>query len=265
MSTIPQTFLAPPRADLDRDDFERIIVQKGMNVVFEKALLCPCKSRSSNFQSNCRNCGGSGWIFINAKETRMIITGIAIISDVKGWSEESRGTVNVSCSDTENLTYMDRLTLKDGNAIYQEVITLKRSGGEVFAFTAYPIKKLLYGGLFVNVNSVLTKIQASDLTLDTGRFNSSLVKLNPSLVTGIDDISLTLRYKHAPIYNVLEMRRETMQSFNFEFMNEKVQNFPLSAIARRSHFMTDQPILNGDKLLDNSFDESLICNQEPDC
>ena len=260
-----QTFLAPPRADLDKDDFERIISQKGRSVIFEKALECPCKSRSSNHQSNCKNCGGSGWIFINPKRTRMIITGLAIVSDVKAWSEESRGTVNISCSDTENLTYMDKLTIEDGNAIYQEVVSLKRSGGDVFAFTAYPIKSLLYSGLFVDVNTPLTKLQNSDITIDTANFNSTLIKLDPDLVTGNNDISITLRYKHAPIYHVLEMRRETMQSFTFEFLNEKNQNFPLSAIGRRAHYMTKQIALNGDTLLDNSFDESLICNQEINC
>jgi hypothetical protein len=152
---IPQTTLAPPRADFERSDFERIISQKGADILFEKALMCPCKSKSTNSQSNCKNCGGSGWLFVNPKETRMLVSGLSIVNDVKPWSEEERGTIVISASDTEELAFMDRLTLINGEAIYQEVLHFKRDGGEVFAYTAYPIKKLLYGGLFLSSTTPL--------------------------------------------------------------------------------------------------------------
>lgn len=258
---IETTSLGPPRADLDRSWYEDIILQKGRNVIHQKAILCPCKSKSTNAQSNCKNCGGIGWLFINPKETRMIITGLNIVSDVKGWSEESRGTINISCSDTEELSYMDKITLTDGESIHSETIHLRRSGTDVFAFTAYPIKKILYAGLYINETTALTRVERSDITIDKLHLNSTLIKLNPSLVDeSNDDISLTLRYKHAPVYHVLEMRRETMQSFKFQFLNEQQQNFPLSAIGRRAHYMTDQITLGGDTLINNSYDESLICD-----
>ena len=56
---IDQTFFTgPPRADLNKQDFDTLIRQKGRDVILETALQCPCKSESTNQQSNCRNCDG---------------------------------------------------------------------------------------------------------------------------------------------------------------------------------------------------------------
>ena len=56
-----------------RNDFEKLIAQKGRAVTLEQAIQCSCKSRSANQQSNCQNCGGTGWIFINSRLTRLVI------------------------------------------------------------------------------------------------------------------------------------------------------------------------------------------------
>lgn len=248
------TSLGPPRVDLERNDFETIILQKGREVLFEKALQCPCKSKASNQQSNCKNCGGSSWIFINPKKTRMIVTGVSVTTDYKPWSEESRGMVNVSCSDTEQLTFMDRISLLDANAIHQEVLFFKKSSNdEWFAFSSYPIKKVLYAGLFDTVSTKLLRLRDSELTL-----NRNVVKLDPVFAnenTKDDELSITVRYYHAPVYYVMEMKRETMQSFKFQDGKEVLQNLPLSGIARRSHYVLDPIKVDGTGLLDNSYSE----------
>jgi hypothetical protein len=66
---------ASTRADFNKSDFETLIQQKGRDVVLEKAILCGCKDKQGNQQSNCKNCGGAGFLFINPKETRMIYKG----------------------------------------------------------------------------------------------------------------------------------------------------------------------------------------------
>ena len=82
-----QTFItAPPRADLHKREFDTLIHQKGRDVLLETALQCPCKSPSTNQQSDCKNCGGTGWIFVNPRETRMVLTAINAVTEFRPWS-----------------------------------------------------------------------------------------------------------------------------------------------------------------------------------
>ena len=257
--------LSAPRTDFELNEFEKIIVQKGRKVLFSKALQCPCKSRSTNQQSNCKNCGGSGWVFVNERETRMIVSGVAIVNEYKPWSEESRGVINISCSDDEQLTFMDKITLVDANAIYQEVLFFRKVNSQWFAFSSYPIKKLLYGGLFVSVNSSLQRVTESQLQFGP----KNVVKIiDGSLIDSQatdDSVSLSVRYYHSPIYYVAEMKRETMQSFKYENEKETIQNLPLSALARRAHYILDPTKFSGEGLLSNDFQEPLAGCQTNCC
>lgn len=241
------------RADFVRTDLQNIIQQKGKNVILEQGLPCACKSKDSNQQSNCKNCGGTGWFFINPTATRMIIQGMNITPDYKAWSEEIKGDIKVTGSDLEELTYMDRLTLVDSQAIHTEVLFFKtKTVGDItttFAYTGYAIKKIKYIGYFSGVNSVFVRLNNGVDYL----FQDNIIKLiNPALVAVQGDISVTIRYFHAPVYFINEMKRESMESFEIS-NGEKLIRLPVLAIARRQHYILTAPNLNGDRLLNNSY------------
>lgn len=251
--TIPVTNIHPPRADFRVEDFNNIIYQKGRRVWYEKALKCPCKSKSTNSSSNCKNCGGLGWVWINGKETRMVITGVSFVGETKQWSEEERGMINVTCNTSEQLTQMDKITLLDANSIHQEVVHFIRKGSVYYAWTTYPIKKLLYAGAFISVNESFQVLESADIEFGP----KNLIKLvNANLVASEnEDISITLRYFFASSYSIIEMKRETMQSFRYEQGAEVIQEMPLSAVARRLHLELNAPTLLGGGLLDNNYTE----------
>lgn len=250
--------LGPPRADLIKEEFDTLIQQKGKEVEVEKALECPCKSPSTNQQSTCKNCGGTGWIFINSRKTRMVLTAINIVTDYKPWSEELRGTVNVTCRAEEELSYMDKIRDVNGEAIFNEVLFFKKKGNVVFAYTTYSIKEVLYIGLFKGDEEPLQRLE---LNVDYSVDGNKLVLLNNSLLgtdTGAKNTSFTIRYKHAPEFHVIEMKRETMQTFEWQG-NEKLKHMPVSAIARRAHYQLKANNLLGDRLIDNSYEDKSEC------
>jgi len=248
------TNLPPPRADLDKAEFEKLIDQKGGDVIFEKALECPCKSKSTNQQSDCKNCGGTGWVFINPVQTRMILTAINIVTDFKAWSEEMRGTVNITCKAEEQLSVMDKITVLNGEAIFNEVLFLRKKGEEVFCYTTYAVKEILYVGMFVATDEPLLRlIEGADFTIEGSIFKLTNLDLLGSDSTG-ENTSFTIRYKHAPEFHVIEMRRETMQTFEWRG-TERLQSMPVSAIARRAHYQLKANNLLGDRLIDNSYIE----------
>jgi hypothetical protein len=248
------THLVPPRADLFKEEFDRLIEQKGNDVVIEKALECPCKSPSTNQQSTCKNCGGSGWIFINPTQTRMVVSSINIVTDFKPWSEEMRGTVNITCKAEEELSAMDKITVLNGEAIFNEVLFFRKKGDKIFCYTTYNVKKVLYVGLYQGEDQPLKKlVEGVDFSV-----RSNIIELLDLTLLGSDTLakntSFTIRYKHAPEFHVIEMKRETMQSIQWRGA-EILNNFPVSAIARRAHYQLKANNLLGDRLIDNSYIE----------
>lgn len=250
-----QTFFnGPPRADLNKPDFDNLVHQKGREVIHETALQCPCKSRSTNQQSNCRNCGGSGWVFINPKRTRMVLTAIDIANDYRPWSEELRGVVNITALVEDELSLMDKITALDAESIHNEVVYFDEVEYEeniIFAYSTYHIKEILYIGLFSGENAPLRRLELGiDYTIER-----NIIKLiKPEILTfsTVSENNITIRYKHAPQFHVIEMKRDTMQSTIWKG-TEQQQSFPVSAMGKRAHYQLNAENLNHNRLLDNSF------------
>lgn len=237
------------RADFNKPDFDTLIYQKGQPCIVEQAIQCPCKSASSNQQSNCKNCGGTGWIFINPRETRMVLQGMDAAQKYVGWSEELRGMVRVSADEAEHLTWMDRITDLTGISRHQEVLFVKQVNTTKFSYAAYRIHCIDYIAKFVGVGEALVRlVEGTDYTFTAG--NYSIIWLTP-----IAGDAVTVRYTHNPTYHVQEMKRETMQSFKMTGEGEKNQDLPVSAYAKRAHYILDMQNLAGDRLLSNSYVE----------
>lgn len=249
------------RADLNKSDFDLIVYQKGRDVTYERGLQCPCKSKSGNQLSTCRNCGGTGWLFINPLKTRMIVTQLAVTSDYKAWSEESRGTISITSTEDIHLSFMDKITLENADAIYNEAIyfTLSEDQLYYYAYSAYPLISILYCGFFKGDTSPLQRIKLEDLEID-GNWIKIPVGVLDSAVKTQEGISATIKYIHAPVFYVIEMKRETMQSYKLIGGGEKNQDFPISALARRGHYVLSPVNLNGESLIDNSYVEEASCN-----
>lgn len=235
------------RADFQYEEFDKIIYQKGRDVIHEQALQCPCKSKATNQQSNCKNCGGTGWIYINPTYTRFVLSGIDAVTKYIGWSEELRGVVNISTPSRFNLSFMDRITDVNAESIHSEVVFCKQSQGSTIALSTYPIKTILYIGLFVSTSEPLRQLESDQYTIQ-----GNVITLSSSILPPIvKDISITIRYKHAPVFHVLELKRDAMQSFRMTLNGvEENQQLPLSGYGRRAHYVAGA--MTAEQLLDNS-------------
>lgn len=247
------------RVDFQEDRFNVLIEQKGRDVIIEKSIPCPCKSKSTNQQSDCKNCSGTGWLFINPTRTKAIVQGMSISTDYKNWSELDRGTINISVKSTEELSIMDRVTVLDGESISSEVLHFSLSDkGQLFSYSCYKIKEILYSGLFLSSNQSLKKLELNkDFTF---RDNKVLLNLEYSDLRQYvadyeyleDSPSITIRYKHYPTYHILEMKRETMQSYLFSQNRDLRIDLPVSGVARKVQYIDISRPLNNTPVLDNN-------------
>lgn len=253
------------RVDFNETEFDSLVWEKGRTCVVEKSLRCPCKSESINELSSCKNCGGLGWVFINPRRTRMVLQSMSISTQFKNWSEEDRGTIKISAMHREELSFMDRITVEDGESIYSEVIHFSSISTVnetiLSAFLRYEPKEVLYCSLFINTEEKLKRLELGvDFTVEGRKIilsneNNSIFYI-PDYSYNSDKPSITIRYKHNPVFHVIEMNRETMQSYKEDEGKERVINLPVSCMARRSHFILNSGVhVSSDIILDNSYQE----------
>lgn len=274
-----------PRANFVESEFNKQIWQKGYNVSFERALQCPCKSKSSGQASNCKNCGGSGWVFVNKTQTRMVIHSMNLQTKFLEWSQENLGTVSITAMAEERLGYMDRLVVLDGESIFWETLFVKeifngdesisssesesssisdsqgkhhhRQEKDLYYFnTLYPIKEILHIAVFNGTqNKLIPLFYGTDFYYTDNKiiFLTAKKYINP--IKGYQDTSITLKYIHAPQFHVIDLNRETMQSpTQFGPLDtEVITNLPVHAIGRRSHYVLDAQDFDATRVLDNSY------------
>lgn len=121
----PPNSIGQPRVDFIKPAFDSLIWDKGYKIIVYDAIECPCKSGNTTNLSNCSNCLGLGWVFINPLETIGIITAINKDTQYKYWSPEFKGTVAVTLRDIERLSFMDKIILKNEVSILSEVRSVR--------------------------------------------------------------------------------------------------------------------------------------------
>lgn len=242
-----------PQTNFIRDKFDSLIWQKGYDVIKESAIKCPCISKNTNQQSNCKNCGGSGWVFINKVKTRMVMHSMNVSTKFKEWSEENVGTSSVSCMAADELSYMDRITTLDGNAIFGETLFLKENNDTWYWNTIYDIKEILYIGLFISTQVIFKElVYGTDYVYSGNRITFLKADDYIDPLASEQDISITIRYVHAPQFHVIDIQRETMQSFvKIGGGKEEVIDLPVHCIARRSHYVLDRQNFDSTRVLNN--------------
>lgn len=251
-ATQPQSLLLA-RVDLDAGLFNQLIETKGRNASYEMAVRCPCSSKEVGSLPSCRNCGGMSWLFINKKSIKAIAQHVNLVNEYKNWSEEARGTVSVTVSHGVGLSFMDRISLTDAESIYSEVVHMMNFDSDVFTFLVYPVKKIICVGLFTATSDPITWLEPNEYVID----GQILRPTNGSVIE--EGMSLTVRYVHAPTYHIVEIQRESTESFKKIEIQEVIQRFPVSAIAKRSHYMLDQKSAGSVQLHNNSYSETSGC------
>jgi hypothetical protein len=241
------------RVDLVKSDFDAIIWQKGYDVLLDRAIKCPCRNVADNQGlSDCKNCGGSGWCFINRKATRMVLQSMNKDTQFKEWSMERLGTTRISCLNEERISYMDRITVTSATVTTSQTVHFKEHSDGVFrAAIIYPIKKLIYSFLFKGSQTPLFRaVEGTDFDIVDGNWIELKSQHNQ------DHPTMSLRYEHNPMYHILDTNRDVMTSKKSISGKNVKNNYPVSGIAKLAHYVLDEQSFNGDFLLDNSFEEN---------
>lgn len=258
ISTTPKD-VGNPQANWDRKKFDDLISDKGYACYIERAMRCPCAHEETNGQadSNCRNCNGTGWFFIEKTESVVVCTSMSNRSKYEQWSESNSGIVNISSRAQDKLGFMDRVTLIELESWFTQVLTIKNSLTEInkkFAFLIYDPIHVFDVYLYVDSDTPLIALKDSEYTV-----SNSKISIEKSIIqnyTQKENPRISIRYTHRPVYHIIDINRDlikqkTIQICGQEDNNGKT-NFPLNCVGRRAHYMLDNPNYDGESVFDNT-------------
>jgi hypothetical protein len=234
---------------LNPKNFIKSINSKGYNVTIEKAMRCSCVGKATGQGvPSCVNCFGVGWIWINKRETKLVMQSSSRDTQFRPWIEAEAGRVVFTAKPGEEIGYMDRIVNNDLISVYSQTVQLDELSRD--AKLVYPILEIKNAYLFKSLGEKHVAIDPDvDLTFDFDKVEL----VNLALDTG-QNLSLSIRYTHRPTFHVIDIPREDVatERDRCDGMNV-IQHLPVHVIARRAQFLLDKSNSAGNGPEDNSF------------
>jgi hypothetical protein len=243
----PPTFVAGDDPLFMDNEFERMVWEKGYDVWHESAIKCPCKVKGAENFTTCSNCLGTGWVFLDKIQTRMVVQSQNMSTKYKEWSEEKIGTMNVTALSRDKLSFMDRITLIYGESIFSQLVNPFEVTNYFLGYTIYDINEVIVMFAFDRNDLPLKKlVLGNDYS-----FNGNIITFNQRFIQ-VPEFRVSITYKHRIQYHVIDLNKETRNSINRDSGQENLQILPIGGVARRSHYVMDSEGFSKTLLFDNS-------------
>lgn len=107
------------------DGFVRMIKDRGLPVRWEKAMLCGNRVSSpqpGDHDPNCDVCDGSGYLYIQPRETQMLVQGATLEQTFFIQGKFDSGVATITSLPEDKISYWDRVTLTKSTVRYTELV-----------------------------------------------------------------------------------------------------------------------------------------------
>jgi len=133
-----------PRVDLWPDAFDKFITERAYDVMWERAINCPCgvstKSTTDATDLNCPLCHNKRFIWVNPTQIKAAMTSIGRDSDSEQDGVYQAGSYKVTTHSKNKIGFYDRLTFLETSAPISESITKGATNGtDKLRFPAFSI------------------------------------------------------------------------------------------------------------------------------
>lgn len=219
--------------DFNRDAFAKLIADKGYDVLWEKAVLCPNIPDGGlsprDHDIDCQICGGFEFIYVDPTNTTMLMQGIRLDQSYYAYGRWDFGQMMVTSMPGSALNYFDRLTLCSGTSRFTERIVRQPS-------TQLDLLKYLAVGIdyvaWVNRSKQLVKFSQDDYALSSDGASIQWLTSTPP----DDRTHYSIAYRYHPRYVVLNLthhhRVSTVQGKHYAF--------PTQGVAKLDFLVRDQ-------------------------
>lgn len=226
-------------SNIDNSRFERLIQERGLTVIYSKALRCGCmNTNNASPLPNCKICYGLGWFFIKPKQTKVLLQGLTYTKKWENWSEQNAGNVNITLFPELNPSYFDKIECCDLESTFSENCNIILESDIAYSNLIYTPTFLEEVFCFIqksNEHKIKQLFLNVDFTIDKNKFilnNEVYEQLNQN-----DYFSVTLRYRYNPTFHVVDLVREevyTQKDINCGEA-ENIQRMPIKVTAKRTH------------------------------
>lgn len=234
------------------DQFDGMIGDHGFKSYIDKAMKCPCTARQVGLsETGCMNCGGTGWFFIDRIEAKIMALGINSNKKNAAWSEENMGKASITVEHGNNLTFMDRFTLNELESVYSENLSFISKINQFFAFTIYEATEVINAYCFEgNDNKLRSLVNGRDFVIENNRLVMDK-KFNPR-ASDTKPFTVSIRYKHHPVYHILDVKRDLQKSKFIAGDVEEKKYLPQNFICVKAHYILDADNMTKNRLLENT-------------
>jgi hypothetical protein len=120
------------RTDFQIAEFSTIINQKGYDLLWEKALKCPCipEEKTGQPDFNCLLCHGRGWYWFDPQDIKAVMTNFGENVRYNQAGEIAAGTAYLTTLPENKLGFWDRVTNLDSRIRHSEILTHGDHGGK---------------------------------------------------------------------------------------------------------------------------------------
>lgn len=242
----------------DEKKFEDLITDKGYEAYIDRAIQCPCRVKASGQAlSDCQNCGGVGWFYIDRQKTKIACIAMSNRNKYETWTTSNAGTVSISTRPVDKLGWMDRVSLIELESWFSQAIYLKQlQDNSYFTFLTY--EPITVFDVFLFKGSA---VPVAYLTPDKYAISGNKILVPLSTITdlnidsSITEFSISIRYTHNPAYYIIDINRDLIKQTTVNDCGNPIPNktnLPLNCIGKRAHFVLNAANFTNDNLFNNT-------------
>jgi len=202
------------RVDFDPQQFIDLINTKGLNLLWEKQIPCPCVDPTTRQAvADCNVCDGTGRYYYTSSTIRGLINREQKQPD----AQHNLGILNLGEAylTVEHVNFMslfDRITNIDSQVIFNDMVlhTNNVNSGDWLSYT--PVGNVLYAVTSTAKNTVTPLVQGTDYTLGT---DGKITWVTETVST--EGQAVSFRYMTRPTWIVMDTPnyiRDTFVKFN---------------------------------------------------
>lgn len=224
------------RVDFDHTKFKKITDSKGYILDWYSGMICPCrKDVTEQPISNCVNCGGSGFYFLDPVEITGIISSAVMQKNYINWSEALQGTAYLSVQPDNKIGWMDKIVVKTALTSFSEVMTVYLDGTTKKVKTHYSVDEITANYKFLGATSPHYDIPINFIQVNPSVLNELIITDDNVLVGD----RITVLYKYNPTYLVIELLNDFRNTFVTKgYEDDRLKKLPLRALIKRMHLVS---------------------------
>jgi len=212
------------RLEFSVDKQTKLIQDRGVNILWEKSYLCPCRNRMTNAPDTlCPICHGRGIAYLPAKKTMLGIQSQERSTNNTDIGLYDSGTAIGTTLPESKITFRDRITLPEVDVQHSMLFDVTQRRIENGMWLAYDVNKLTYvitdGGEILYEDDDYTFDEEKNLFFPKAKLKGQNISLN---------IETILRY--IVIDLLKESRIQYTQKGN---PTEKLEKMPKKLLLKR--------------------------------